>query len=254
MASVVAQTVWDESYENFSYFVAEDALTREIDDRFAALGCAPAAGARCFEVGCFPCRYLAHWCLAYDLEANGVDLTPAIGGALFGWLDGIGVKRGEIRCGDAFAVARALAAAGQRFDFVYSVGFLEHFTNYLEVIDLHDALLAPGGLLMLAAPNFRGWVQNALHRLTDSVNLGRHVVESMAPARWAAHLGDRYEVLFAGYVGGFDYWCGSEQSRTEDLLARVVLHLRPLWSRVRHNGPAHSPYCLLIARKRAADA
>lgn len=250
MPMIVEQQVWDNSYKDFHYFVAEDKLTQAIDGLLDQLGCAPAPGQKCFEIGCFPCRYLAHWAKRYDLEANGVDLTPEIGPSLFAWLEEEGVRCGEIRQGDAFACAAQLAAAGKRYDFVYSVGFLEHFVNFLDVVDLHDKLLRSGGLLMLTCPNFRGGVQNRLHRWTDSTNLSYHVVESMDPAKWAARLGDRYEILFQGYVGGFDYWCGQGQSRREDLLSRVVLHLQPLWGRIRRNSTSYSPYCLLIAKKK----
>lgn len=250
MAMIVEQKVWDDSYKDFDYFVAEDSLTQAIDSLLDQLHIAPARGGRCFEVGCFPCRYLAHWAKRFDLEANGVDLTSEIGPHLLQWLDSQGVRCGEIFQDDAFSCAARLAQAGEQFDFVYSVGFLEHFVNYLDVVDLHDKLLCSGGLLVLACPNFHGWVQNLLHRWTDSTNLSYHVVPSMDPAQWANHLGDGYDILFQGHVGGFDYWCGQGQSRREDLLARVVLHLKPLWSKVRRNSPAYSPYCLLIARKK----
>lgn len=250
MAMIVEQKVWDDSYKDFDYFVAEDRLTQAIDSLVEQLHVAPLPGGRCFEVGCFPCRYLAHWAKRFGLEANGVDLTSEIRPPLLQWLESQGVRCGEIFQDDAFACAARLAQNGQQFDFVYSVGFLEHFVNYLDVVDLHDKLLRSGGLLVLACPNFHGWVQNLLHRWTDSTNLSYHVVPSMDPSKWARHLGDGYDILFQGHVGGFDYWCGQGQSRREDLLARAVLHLKPFWSKVCRNSPAYSPYCLLIARKK----
>lgn len=250
MSMIVEQKVWDDSYKNFDYFVAEDKLTETIDELLDRLSAVPAKGGRCFEVGCFPCRYLAHWAKRFGLEANGVDLTSEIGPDLLHWLESLGIRCGSIYQDDAFARADRLARAGEQFDFVYSVGFLEHFINYLDVVDLHDKLLRSGGLMVLACPNFRGRIQNLLHRWTDSTNLSYHVVESMDPAQWAAHLGDRYAVLFQGYVGHFDYWCGQGQSRREDLLSRVILHLKPLWSKIRRDSPGYSPYCLLIAQKK----
>lgn len=42
----------------------------------------------------------------------------------------------------------------EKFDIVCSFGFLEHFENPQEVIDLHINLLKPGGYVMVTIPNF----------------------------------------------------------------------------------------------------
>ena len=252
MENLVKQEIWDAGYAGFDFRVEEDELTADISRRLKQFG-PPPAGGTCFEMGCYPCRYLSYFGLRYRLQVNGVDAYGGSFAPVLRWLDSLGVQRGQILQQDAFAAVKELEAAGVRYDLVYSLGFIEHFTDYLAVIDAHDRLVAPGGLLILSTPNFRGWCQNLLHRLFDRENLARHVVSSMDPDAWAAHLADRYDILFTGYVGGFDFWCEPEtRGWLRQKALNAVLHTRPLWPRIRKSRPTGAPYCLLIARRKAA--
>lgn len=213
MSNVVDQSRWDDSYQHYQFHSQENALlTHEICRTLQAVGAVPRG--RCFEVGCYPCGFLAALGKTYDLEINGVDITSVPFEPLYAWLDSQNVRRGEILRGDAFAVIDQLASKGQSYDLVYSLGFIEHFNNFLEVIDTHDKIVVPGGLLLIATPNFRGWLQHFLHNWLDRKNLEGHVLPSMDPALWARHLANRYDVLFAGHVGGFDFWDEPQAAHT----------------------------------------
>ena len=249
MSNVVDQSRWDDSYQHYQLHSQENALlTHEICRTLQAVGAVPRG--RCFEVGCYPCGFLAALGKTYDLEINGVDITSVPFEPLYAWLDSQNVRRGEILRGDAFAVIDQLASKGQSYDLVYSLGFIEHFNNFLEVIDTHDKIVVPGGLLLIATPNFRGWLQHFLHNWLDRKNLEGHVLPSMDPALWARHLANRYDVLFAGHVGGFDFW-DEPQQRTP--LQKLALKVVDKTSGKLTNLPSHpsyAPYCLLIAQKK----
>jgi 2-polyprenyl-3-methyl-5-hydroxy-6-metoxy-1,4-benzoquinol methylase len=97
-----------------------------------------------------------------------------------------------------------VVALGRKFDVVYSLGFIEHFVNVSEIVDLHAKLVRPGGILILGCPNFRGINGWFLRRLAPEL-LATHNMEVMDSRSW-----DKFEsssnlsTLRKGYLGGFE--------------------------------------------------
>ena len=140
------------------------------------------------------------------------------------------------------------------YDFVYSLGFIEHFEDYLDVIMEHDKILKDNGILVITTPNFRGRVQYLAHKFFDEDNLRNHVLKSMNPSEWAAMLKEKnYEILFAGYFGGFDFWVEpKKRSFFKKGLLRLFVYLAGfLRTRVKQDRESCAPYCGLIAIKKA---
>ena len=102
--------------------------------------------------------------------------------------------------GDLFEAAADLP----RFDLVFSLGLIEHFTNIEDVIAAHLRYLRPGGTLMVGCPNFRGLNYHMVKGLAPSV-LDTLDVTVMDADRW-----DGFERRFdltrivRGYIGGFE--------------------------------------------------
>ena len=238
------QEHWDETYREAVFETAglEDEVRRWIE-RFL-----PARSGNCFEAGCFPGRYLSvlgerGWVL------NGIDLTPRVDTDLVAWLQTCGYALGSIRRGDFLAPEPALGT----YDLVCSFGFIEHFEEVEEVLRRHARLVAPGGLLMVSAPNFSGFWQKTLHRLLDRVNFERHRVRSIDPARWAAcvrQLG--FEVVFSGRFGRFDFWVEAQpRSRFQELVVSLLERAKPsLALALPESSASLAPWCGLVARRR----
>ena len=112
-------------------------------------------------------------------------------------------------------------------------------------------LVAPGGVILIETPNFRGWVQQLLHRVLDATNLRRHHLPAMKPEKWAAVLRkEGFEIVSSGYLGRFQFWTDSPPfNYVQQKLYNQVLHLTPRLERMRPGSAALSPYCVLIARK-----
>lgn len=202
---------------------------------------------KCLEVGSFPGPFLAAFGdLGYTL--NGIDFHPENSSALPEWLNNEGYKTGYFESADFFDVEPQPI-----FDVVCSFGFIEHFEDFEEVISRHIQYLKPRGILMITTPNFRGAVQNSLHRFFDLNNLDHHNVESMNPDLWAElALKNNMEVLYKGFFGGFWFWHGHEQLGVvkQKLLwftERIIPRLRPIFPQ---NSKIFSAHCGLIARKR----
>lgn len=91
-----------------------------------------------------------------------------------------------------------------KFDIVYSLGFIEHFSDLERPIGKHFELLKPGGILMIGSPNFLGINRLILKRL-DPQRLLKHNLSSMDLKNWEDfEKSFNLKLLFKGYIGGFE--------------------------------------------------
>jgi SAM-dependent methyltransferase len=91
-----------------------------------------------------------------------------------------------------------------RFDIVFSMGFIEHFSDLDDVFRRHVSLLRKSGILVLGVPNFRGISQKVLMQTAPDM-LARHNLEAMDIQNWSALESTHGLIpLFKGYIGGFE--------------------------------------------------
>jgi SAM-dependent methyltransferase len=244
-ATLVDQSYWDQAYTDLQPTMApaDDPVRQWIEATLP-----PAQGDRhCLEVGCYPGRYLAA-IGRMGYVVHGVDLTPAIA-RMPSAFTRQGIRVGEFVHGDFLTMALP-----REYDVVCSFGFIEHFTEWRNVLLKHADLVAPGGLLLIETPNFKGWVQRMLHEALDATNLRRHHIPAMDPGAWAAALRQHgFEIRSQGHLGRFDLWTDSPPPNAfQRVVHRVVRMLSPALRRVRTGSAALSPYCVLVAQRRAA--
>jgi SAM-dependent methyltransferase len=91
-----------------------------------------------------------------------------------------------------------------KFDIVYSLGFIEHFDEPLNVVAKHLDLLKPGGILLLGVPNYGGIYRKVLRRLAPSIEQ-THNMQAMELENWN-QFAEKLPVnpVFTGYIGGFE--------------------------------------------------
>jgi SAM-dependent methyltransferase len=249
--SVVDQAYWDREYDHFYFHIADDVITEKVDSVIEKYAAQHPLGT-CFEVGCFPGRYLAHFCKKYSLEANGVDAAAKMDDRFREWMESENILMGELRHGEAFSYIDKLHAENKTYDFVYSLGLIEHFTDAAEVVRTHAKIVGHGGLLVIVCPNFRGGLQYVMHTLVDRENRKRHVIRSMNPRKWARVLREEgFEILEAGSFGGFRFWAGDQK---RGVVQQGLLYLfRRLAERGKdcpRDNNFYSPYCILAAWKK----
>jgi len=238
----VSQQHWDKSYQDFNYHIAKDDITNWIDKYehlFSEKG-------SLFEFGCYPGRYLSYlgkkgWIV------NGLDLTPGIEGRFVNWLHKEGIKSGIIKKMNAVEYA---SFSNDKYDMVCSFGFIEHFTNFTHMIELHDRLLKPGGWLLITTPNFKGSIQKLLHQNLNKENLKIHYLPSMQPSLWKGKLKEiGYTVYYSGYFGGFEFWYDKEDRNSFQKFAlKLIRKITPLLKKL-PDSSSYSPYCGIIAQK-----
>ena len=239
---MVDQPYWDRGYEKIELesSAKNDPVRCWLEKHI------PARAGTALELGCFPGRYLVVLArLGY--EVHGIDLTPRVETELKKWFLANGYRAGDFIRADVTS-----HVFNQTYDLVCSFGLIEHFTNWPALLEIHARLVKPGGYLAVSTPDFRGLIQQILHSALDGRNLSLHNLEAMMPKKWAAMIQPLgFEIISAGYFGGFDFWVGAEdRSRLQKGMIRLIRHARPLLGHLLpSNVSAYSAYCGLIARR-----
>lgn len=134
-------------------------------------------GMRYVEVGCAPGKVMSWVGREIGSPVHGIDYSPT-GVEAAQWLTaGLGISA-DIRCEDATRTTLPPEA----FDLVFSCGLVEHFDDPHPMVAAHLALLAPGGVAVIAVPNYSG-PYLAWQRRCDPANLAIHNLEIMNPQR-----------------------------------------------------------------------
>jgi hypothetical protein len=108
---------------------------------------------------------------------------------------------------------------------------------------------------MITAPNFKGSIQNFLHRYFDRENYNRHFIPSMDPDAWARILKSQgFEIIFSGYFGRFDFWTDYNKRSILGKMKRIFTYtigrfLGIIFYFFPSNNKAYSPYCVVVARR-----
>ena len=236
---------WNREYRSYKFHIAKkkDFIRRWIEAHIPAVTNKPKT---CLEVGCYPGRFISVFGrLGYEL--HGIDLVDEVE-QLSDWLTQSGYKVGSFSQCDfnEFKPQR-------KYDVVCSFGFIEHFTNWEQILTMHASLVADKGILVVEAPNFVGGFQHWLHSRFDEENYARHHIPAMNIEQWAQLLENRgFEISYAGYFGKFRFWT-EPQARTipERLLLRSLRMIQPvLRALLPLDRKMYSPFCGVIARRR----
>ncbi|MCD6098735.1 class I SAM-dependent methyltransferase [bacterium] len=205
------------------------------------------------EIGGAPGQYLAYMHSNFGYEVHCLDYSE------------IGCKktkenfkllniRGNVYQEDIFSKELNLPS----FDIVYSLGFIEHFSDLDTVIQKHLELLKPGGILLIGAPNLRGINHWFLKRLAPQ-RLYKHNLSAMDISNWKS-FEEKFKLkpLFKGYIGGFEpgilHTC--EKKSFSNLILLTVVKLlcfcfnsRPFRIFRRLNSKYYSGYVIGVYKK-----
>jgi SAM-dependent methyltransferase len=204
----------------------------------------------CLEIGCFPGQFLTIFgemgCIL-----NGIDLVDEVETETPKNLIRLGFTIGDFTKVDFFEYSKAKP---NFFDVVCSFGFLEHFTNWEEVLRLQSELVKPGGYLIMETPNFKSFPQYLIRFLLDKKSLKFHNLDSMNPHKWRLLMENwGFDVDFCGGIGKISEWSVANPKMTKlqifirgQLRHRITPFLAKL---LPADNRMFSPYYGLIARK-----
>jgi len=249
--SLTKQRDWDSGWDKINKFeiVSKDSIIRKwLEKYFIAV---KNGNKSVLEVGCFPGGYLAVFGeLGYEL--NGIDRYARVNTDLPDWLRSKDYKIGDFHLLDFFEFKD-----NRKYDVVCSFGFLEHFTNFEEVLTRHASFVKEGGYLAITTPNYRGFIQKILHIILNTAMYRGYNIPSMNTAAWkkvVQKLG--FEVIFSGGFGNFIFWTECDKRNfPQKILSRLIMKASAVLSFIRLPDSAmYSPYCGLIARKTPQSA
>lgn len=240
---IVEQKYWDESYSRspLSLVPAGDPTRKLIHEVVPRAKQSQSA----FEFGCFPGRYLIELGkLGYSV--SGCDQTPRVEFELSPWMTSHGVRA------DQFYRCDFRQTPKKRYDVVASFGFVEHFHDFADVYRFHFEFAKPGATVIVTFPNFRGVVQNTLHKIFDRENLERHVITAMKLEDYLRIANEYGEVIYCSHYGGFDFWTdhsGTGMSRQRKWALSAIEKTKRLWPRI-PTMRAWAPYAGIAVRVR----
>jgi SAM-dependent methyltransferase len=154
-----------------------------------------------FEVGCAPGNYLIQLYRFFSLTPCGVEYSKV-------WVDSI-IKNFSLNHIDASGIVlwdffdpTFIKENTEKYDVVYSMGFIEHFDNPQEAIDNHFHLAKKWGIVVITLPNLyylnKYFVEKSF---LDIHNLNIMRTDLLAPYfTWREVLENRY------FWGFFNFW------------------------------------------------
>jgi len=154
-----------------------------------------AAGRTMLEVGCAQSSWLPYFHLAYGCRVTGMDYSPTGCRMSRQLLDEAGVP-GEVLERDLFADNGDLEGT---FDFLFSLGFIEHFEDTVGTLARMRRFLKPGGTILTIVPNFPGWL-GVLQKMVHPEVYGMHILLDL-PDLERVHRDAGFTTVEAGYLG-----------------------------------------------------
>lgn len=174
----------------------------------------------CIEIGCFPGRFLTIFG-DHGLELNGLDFIPEVG-----QLKNVFEQNGY-RAGDFINADFTNYLPTKKYDCIASFGFIEHFTNWDDMLKKHFEYIDNDGYIIVEVPNFRGFFQRVIRMLFDNENYNRHNIQAMNLENWKKVLiENNFEIIDARYFGGYQLWYESNNN------SKIYFKCRNLVSRI----------------------
>ena len=242
MTNKADQKYWDKYHAGFELQIAPviHPIRQLIEEPFPKTD-----NKTCIEIGCYPGAFLAVFGeLGYKLY--GIDLSENTE-MLPEWSKSQNYSVGEFWKDDFLKFN-----PGHKFDVVSSFGFIEHFTNWEEILLKHMELVDDNGYLFVEVPNFIGLFQNILHKYFDRTNYDHHHIPSMDIEKWVTILTNgNFKILYKECFGPFYYWVDHQD---RNIIQRGFLKsLRKISPSLRRILPedkkAYSPFAGAIAQK-----
>ncbi len=144
----------------------------------------------------------------------------------------------------------AVTSAEKKFDFVFSIGLIEHFQDTKTIIQSHLKYIQPNGRLFLIIPNFTG-INGWFQRNFDIENYNKHYIPCMNPVllqNLLKELGG--ENVQGGYWGNFTIWL--ENYNQQNFLSKSLFKLtwaigKTISKLIPINGKINSPFIWVAA-------
>lgn len=150
------------------------------------------------EIGCGNSKWLPFLGKNYSVVIAGIDYSN--NGCLLAQehLNAEGIE-GRIFCQDFFEADPNIIG---RYDFIYSLGFVEHFSNTQDVIYKASQFLKPGGIILTEVPNMQKSIHGLISWLYQPELYDMH--EKISKTQMInAYQANGFEIIECEYAGLF---------------------------------------------------
>ncbi len=115
-----------------------------------------------------------------------------------------------------------LFVSEKQYDYVFSLGFIEHFENYEGILDKHLNYLKPGGRLLIMIPNKR-YFRKIYGYFVDYENLKAHNLKCMN-LKTFDDFGKRnkLKIIRSEYRGGFPFGVHQKLNFIQKLIFKIT--------------------------------
>lgn len=130
-------------------------------------------GMHVLEIGFAPGKQLAYVAKIFGARVSGLDFSEQGVAFAHRMFERLGIQA-DLRCENVFNTTLSSGI----FDFVYSVGLIEHFDDPRPLVRRHVEFLKPGGTALILIPNYRD-LYGRLQQYFDPDNLTIHNLNIM---------------------------------------------------------------------------
>lgn len=189
---------WELYYKNKTVDIDVIKNTGKVYDHYWST-CINEKTASVIEIGAFPGRYLAYLADKYKLHPTGLDFQSDLS-LIEQTFEALGIKDYGLINEDFLKWE-----AKTKYDLVLSIGFVEHFENYEEVIAKHFQILNENGEVFFQIPNKR-YLRKWYGMIADRENLKAHNLRVMSLKVFEqAAIKNGMEIKTLEYFGPFQY-------------------------------------------------
>jgi SAM-dependent methyltransferase len=182
------------------------------------------ADSSCIEIGVVPGQWLLYLGTHLPLRTYGIDFSPRVRDLKRIFAEqGVQAKFYEA---DFFSWN-----PDRKFDFVYSCGFVEHFTDYQSVIQKHWDMVKPGGILLVGIPVFTPF-QYLIRKIFyepskwEEINHSHNAEVTQQGLKEAACLLPNGKVVKSGYISEMRIWFSIKDRGVKKNLRLLYLALK----------------------------
>ncbi|RDK84810.1 class I SAM-dependent methyltransferase [Marinirhabdus gelatinilytica] len=167
------------------------------------------------EIGGYPGRYLAYLASRYNLAPTSLDYNSDTD-KIKEMFEVMEVKNFTILQKDFTVYTPEIS-----YDYVLSNGFIEHFNNFEEILDLHVKYMKKNGKLYVMIPNMKGYVYFYKY-LVDRRNLKIHNLKSMRK-RVFKNFAERNDLIIGKleYFGDFPHAVHQKLNPIQKIICKI---------------------------------
>lgn len=202
------------------------------------------------EIGCAPGKWLSFLAKELNCKVTGIEYIPLAANKTVENLDLQQIQNYRIVTGDFFN-----HQLEEKFDVVVSLGFIEHFDNYEDVLKRQLDLVNTDGYLVMGIPRFIGinyYLQKGLDVFIKNKLIPGHNLKTMQLVNFA-NFAQKYnlQIISNKYLGGFEsglFPVAEVQNTLMRIFFKIIMRLLK-WSFGKVNSNFTSSYQIAIFKK-----